>query len=56
MDKKNIIEVDESNFLNEVIEKSESQLIVVDFWAPWCGPFKQLGPILEEVIKMLILY
>ena len=51
MDKKNIIEVDESNFLDEVIEKSESQLIVVDFWAPWCGPCKQLTPVLEKVIN-----
>jgi len=51
MDKKNIIEVDESNFLDEVIEKSETQLIIVDFWAPWCGPCKQLTPILEKVIN-----
>ena len=51
MDIKNIIEVDESNFLDEVIEKSESQLIVVDFWAPWCGPCKQLTPVLEKVIN-----
>ena len=47
----NIIDVNESDFNDKVIEASESKLIVVDFWAPWCGPCKQLTPILEKIIS-----
>ena len=47
----NIIDVTEKEFNDQVIEASESKLIVVDFWAPWCGPCKQLTPILEKIIS-----
>ncbi len=47
----NIIDVTETDFNDQVVEASESKLIVVDFWAPWCGPCKQLTPILEKIIS-----
>ncbi len=46
----NIIDVDMSNFVPEVIEKSSEIPVIVDFWAPWCEPCKTLGPILEKVV------
>jgi len=45
----NIFEVDEKNFQTEVIDASDNNLILVDFWAPWCEPCKQLTPILTEI-------
>ena len=45
----NIFEVDEKNFQTEVIDASDNGLILVDFWAPWCEPCKQLTPILTEI-------
>jgi len=44
------IDVDMKNFMAEVIDGSATVPIVVQFWAPWCGPCKQLGPILEKTV------
>lgn len=46
-----IKETTEATFMADVVEASQSVPVIVDFWAPWCGPCKTLGPMLEEAVR-----
>jgi thioredoxin 1 len=45
----NLMHINDSNFEQEVLKSAKPSL--VDFWAPWCGPCKAIGPLLEELAK-----
>src|SRR3546814_12337749 len=46
-----IIDGTDQNYMAEVVEASRTTPVIVDFWATWCGPCKQLGPMLEKVVQ-----
>ncbi len=47
----NIRNVTDNEFQSEVIDASKSQPVLVDFWAPWCGPCNMLAPTVSEIAK-----
>ncbi|HAR81618.1 MULTISPECIES: thioredoxin [Sulfitobacter] len=46
-----IKDTSEATFMADVVEASQTVPVIVDFWAPWCGPCKTLGPMLEDAVR-----
>jgi putative thioredoxin len=52
-DAKSVYDVNDQNFYQAVMVASNERPVIVDFWAPWCGPCRILGPLLDKIVASL---